>query len=271
MSKETKDQMGNRFKAAEECSTLRLIAGTPKIIRLDGKAFSNFSKDCDRPYDWNIMKSMADGVIAVMKEIGGSARFSFIQSDECSIVLNDKPKIESEPWFSNNVSKIVSVSASIMSVNFSQSFHTATIQKAISESTTINNGLSYVLDTVKIRPEFKPAYFDARIFQVPNIWEMHNAILWRQFDAIKNSKSQYARHYFSQKQVHGKNGEAKVDMMKSQHNFDWNTAPVWTKHGIIVRRGLMGKFEIDLNIPEFKIDKDYLVKLYEVPVRLVSA
>lgn len=249
MSKDTKDLMGNRFKAYEAASSMHMIPGIPKIIRLDGKAFHTFTKGCEQPYDWNIMSAMAAGAVAVMKEIGGSARLAYIQSDECSIVLNDKPRIESSPWFDNNLVKMATVSSSIMSVNFSWAYYEA-LASSGSQAGSV---------------EFKPAYFDARIFPVPNVWEMHNAILWRQFDAIKNSKSQYARHYFSQKQVHEKNGEQKVQMMKDQHGFDWHTAPTWTKHGIVVRRGTMGKFEIDMNIPEFKVDKDYLAKIYEVP------
>lgn len=252
MSKDTKDLMGNRFKAYEACSSMYLIPGTPKVIRLDGKAFHTFTKGCEQPYDWSIMSAMAAGAIAVMKEIGGSARLAYIQSDECSIVINDKPRIESSPWFDNNLVKMATVSASIMSVNFSKTFHDSRIMN-------VKEGI----DPSTI--PFKPAYFDARVFQVPNVWEMNNAILWRQFDAIKNSKSQYARHYFSQKQVHEKNGDQKVTMMKEQHGFDWNTAPTWTKRGIVIRRGTMGKFEIDTEIPEFKIDRDYLAKIYEVP------
>ncbi len=253
MSKDTKDLFGNRMKMYEACSSVHLIPGTPKIMRLDGKSFHTWSKGCERPYDWNIMSAMAEGAKTVMKEIGGSARFAYIQSDEVSIVINDKPRIESSPWFDNNLVKMASVSAAIMAVNFTQSFHLSRKPVPLENSDKL------------FHPAWKPAYFDARIFQVPNIWEMHNAILWRQFDAIKNSKSQYARHYFSQKQVHEKNGDQKVQMMKDQHGFDWHTAPTWTKRGIVVRRGTMGKFEIDMEIPEFKVDKDYLAKLYEVP------
>lgn len=250
MSTDTKDLMGNRFKNYEACSSIHLIPGTPKVIRLDGKAFHTFTRDCEQPYDWDIMYSMSKGATAVMKEIGGSARFAYIQSDECSIVINDKPKIESSPWFDNNLVKMASVASSIMSVNFSYAFHIAK-QKNVLGDATIQG--------------FKPAYFDARIFAVPTIDEMHNAILWRQFDAIKNFKSQYARHYFSQKQVDGKNGNQKVEMMRTLHNFDWETAHTWTKRGIVVRRGSMGKFEIDSEIPEFKTDRDYLKNMYVVP------
>ncbi len=265
MSKDTKDLFGNRMKMYEGCSSIQLIPGTPKVIRLDGKAFHTFTKGCNQPYDWSIMVSMAAGAIAVMKEIGGSARLAYIQSDECSIVLNDKPKIESSPWFDNNLVKMASVSAAIMSVNFTLSFSQSKLAKLRDIEEEALAGLPSIIPTSFEPKDLKAAYFDARVFQVPTINEMHNAILWRQFDAIKNSKSQYARHYFSQKQVHEKNGDQKVAMMLVEKGFDWHTAPNWTKRGIVVRRGTMGKFEIDMNIPEFKVDKDYLAKIYEVP------
>jgi tRNA(His) guanylyltransferase len=111
------------MKAYEACSSMHLIPGTPKIMRLDGKAFHTFVRGCQEPYDWNIMESMAKGAMSLMKEIGGSARFVYIQSDEATLVINDKPKIESSPWFDNNLVKMASVSAAIMAVNFSQAFH----------------------------------------------------------------------------------------------------------------------------------------------------
>lgn len=210
--KQPKDPLGHRMKSFEAVSNFTLIPGTPKIIRLDGKAFHTFLKDAEKPFDKQVMESMCYAAEQVMSEIGGSARFAYIQSDECSIVLNDKMKINSEPWFANKIQKMVSVAASIMSVSFSQKLH----------------GLR--------GDEFKPAFFDARVFELPNETEMYNAVLWRQFDAAKNSITMYASQYFSHKELHGKSGSNKQEMMWQKHRFNWNDAATWTKRGVVVRR-----------------------------------
>lgn len=240
MSNLEKDQHGNRMKNYEEASRQVLIQGTPKILRLDGKAFHTFLKNAKRPYDEYVMISMIEAAKCVMREIGGSARFAYIQSDECTIVINDKMTIYSEPWFANQIQKIVSIAASIMSVNFSSHYN-----------------------VTKQYYDFKPAYFDARFFQVPSIIEMHNCVLWRQFDASKNSISQYARYYFSHKDLQNKNGKEMQEMMMTEKGFNWNDAPTWTKRGVVIYRDEeMGIVE-DWEIPKFNEQTTYLITKYQ--------
>ena len=257
----TYDQLGNRMKSYEAASAPILIDGTPKIIRLDGKAFHSWVKKagCERPFDNRIMRCMIAAATALMKEIGGTARFAYIQSDECSIVLNDKLDVHTEPWFKNKLSKMLSVSSAIMSVEFTRHW----------------NSIGPIGET------HPSAYFDARVFQVPTIAEMHNAILWRQFDASKNSISMYAREYFSHKELHKKSGSDMQEMMWSQHGFNWNDAPTWTKRGVVIgkvqkhvsvdilhemRTGSEGTirsvWEPDWDIPLFNKDQDYLKNLF---------
>jgi tRNA(His) 5'-end guanylyltransferase len=248
------DALGNRMKSYEDVNRIYLTSGIPKVMRLDGKAFHTFLKDAQKPYDKQVMEAMIAAAATVMKEIGGSARFAYIQSDECSIALNDKLTIESEPWFGNNVQKMVSVAAAMMAVNFTRAY---------------NYGEA-------------SAYFDSRIFQLPNVTELHNAILWRQFDASKNSISQYARYYFSHKELQGKNGSEMQDMMMLKHGFNWNDAPVWTKRGVLVYRidrtqkddivrsnknltVVSGNIVVDWGIPKFSEEPDFLVKLFNKP------
>lgn len=247
-NQETKDELGERMKAYENVNRTYLTNGTPKVMRLDGCHFHTLLRGAEKPYDKTVMASMIKGATAVMKEIGGSARFAYIQSDEVTVGINDKLTVLSEPWFGNNVQKMVSVSSSIMSVNFSQAFG-------------------------------KTAYFDARIFQVPNVAELHNAVLWRQFDASKNSISQYARSHFSHGKLQGKNGSEMQDMMMNEKGFNWNNAPTWTKRGVLLYRIdrankdaiveanknleiIEGNIVVDWEIPKFSEQPDFLPKLF---------
>jgi len=113
----SKDDLGDRMKAYEAASSTVLINGTPKIIRLDGKAFHTWTKKVKtvQPYDKKLMDGMIYAATAVMDEMGGMARYAYIQSDECSIGLNDAMTIHTQPWFGNKIQKMVSVAASIMS------------------------------------------------------------------------------------------------------------------------------------------------------------
>lgn len=241
--------LGDRMKQYEETSRTILTPGVPKIIRLDGKAFHTFTRGFKQPYDIDIMSSMCTAAKIVMKEIGGIARFAYIQSDECSICINDAITEYSQAWYANQVQKMVSVAASIMSVNFSFS-----VAKAI----THNDDLIY---------SFKPAYFDARVFQVPSIDEILNNMIWRQQDATRNSISQWSRSMFSHKELQGKNSSEMQDMMMSK-GFNWNDAPTWTKRGVVVYKvpgeqdGQRTTWIEDMEIPIFTKDRDYLKSLF---------
>lgn len=225
-----KDPMGDRIKNNyENAYRITLPKRMPLILRLDGKAFHTLLKEANKPFDRTVIDAMIKGAEAVMKEIGGSTRFAYIQSDECTIAINNYMSLESEPWFDNNLQKICSVSASLMSVAFSQEFG-------------------------------KTAVFDCRAFVVPES-EMNNTVLWRQFDASKNSISMYAQSMFNHKELHGKKSNEMQEMMFQNYGFNWDKAETWTKRGVIVKRTEEG-LVTDWEIPKFSEDKDYLENIF---------
>jgi tRNA(His) 5'-end guanylyltransferase len=241
----TEITLGDRMKKYEEASRTVLTHGVPKIIRLDGKAFHTFTKSFKQPYDADIMESMCVAAQAVMKEIGGIARFAYIQSDECSICINDAITDMSQPWYANQVQKMVSVSAAIMSVSFSYA----------------------ITKKINAPDVFKTALFDSRIFQVPSIDEVLNNMIWRQQDATRNSISQWSRSMFSHKELQGKNSSEMQDMMMSK-GFNWNDAATWTKRGVVVykvpgeQEGERTTWVSDYEIPVFTKDREYLKELF---------
>jgi tRNA(His) 5'-end guanylyltransferase len=233
--------LGDRMKAYELATRTVLMNGCPKILRLDGKAFHTFTRKFKQPYDKRIMDAMVNGAISVMKEIGGVARFAYIQSDECTIVLNDSLTENSQPWYANQVQKMVSVSAAIMSVNFS--YHLSDNEDHL-------------------------AYFDSRVFALPYEMEMTNNVIWRQQDATRNSISQWSRSLCSHKELQGKSGPEMQDLMMSK-GFNWNDAPTWTKRGVVVYKvpgvkdGERSQWLADDEIPVFTKNRDYLLNLYK--------
>lgn len=231
----SKDSMGDRFKDYEEVFQTTVPKRVPKILRLDGKAFHTFLKGAKQPYDESISLCMIEGIKAVMQEIGGICVFCYTQSDEATFVINDYLDIHTESWFSNRVQKIVSVSASLMSVAFTQAYN-------------------LMHDTSKM------AVFDGRLFIVPES-EINNAILWRQFDATKNSVQSYARSFFSHKSLHKLTNAQMQEKMMTEKGFNWNDAPTWTKRGIIVKRE-QGKLVVDMDIPQFNVNTTYLTDLF---------
>ena len=280
------ESFGDRQKKYEACTATTLFKGCPKIIRLDGKGFSTYLKTAKKPYDKAVIDALIVATQALIKEIGGSARFAFIASDEISIVINDRLSIGFDPWFGNQVQKMTSVAASVMTAHFNAAY---------SECRT---------DAKK-----DLAYFDARVFIVPDEMEMTNNIIWRQQDTTRNSISQYGRSMFSHKEMNNKPCSELQEMMFSK-GFNWNDAPVWTKQGVIIYKekhvekampicpvcghntqvwpsdgqlichrvgcdhavcqsietgGKTGGWKTDWDIPTFSKTRQYLLDLYKAP------
>jgi tRNA(His) guanylyltransferase len=172
--------LGDRMKAYEESFRQRLPIRMPVVIRLDGKAFHTLTRKCEKPFDVALNTAMRDAVIALLEEV--PARLAYLQSDEISLLLIDYNKFDSMQWFDGVVTKMVSVSASIMGAEFSMRWG-------------------------------KPGYFDARAFAVPER-DIINYFIWRQQDCRRNAISSAAQSVFSPKQLHGKNSDEMIEMLK---------------------------------------------------------
>lgn len=225
------------MKKYEDVWRTKLLKRAPKIIRLDGKAFHTFLKDAEKPFDKNVMRSMEAAAWRTIKEIGGVARFAYIQSDECSIAMNDALTLNTEAWFDNNLQKMVSVAASV----FTHTFNTFYKNK-----------------------KEEPAYFDARAFVLPDIDEMVNYFIWRQNDATRNSIRMYAHTMFSTKELEGVSNKDAQEMMFAKTGFNWDSAKTWTKRGLIATGT-----EPNHEIPIFTADRSYLTNLF-LPSEIAS-
>ena len=70
--------------------------------------------------------AMHQTALKLAENISG-CKFAYTQSDEITLVLTDYENINTEPWFSNNLQKIVSISAAMASIFFKESFFTNSI------------------------------------------------------------------------------------------------------------------------------------------------
>ncbi len=188
-------ELAERMKKYEYVARSYLTRRTPVIIRVDGKTFHTLTKDLHKPFDDNMLGSMEASALFLCKQIQG-CKMAYIQSDEVSFLLSDLDNVDTEPWFDYNISKLISISASMMSVKF-------------------NEFMS--IDNVCV----PPAHFDSRAFNIPKA-EVANYFLWRVFDWERNSLSMYCRSLFSHKELLNTNRQQKHEML---HKIEKN----WSK------------------------------------------
>ena len=246
-----KDSLGNRMKGYEDVYRLYLPKRLPLILRCDGIAFHTYTRKCKRPFDENLISVMNEAAIAICKEAQG-ARLAYVQSDEITVLIYE-PDFEAEPWFNNNINKILSASATCIASSVS-------------------------LASKRIFGTSKKAKFDARVFPLP-FDEVVNEFIWRQADCTRNSVQMYARSLYSHKELKEKKNKELQEMLFKK-GINWNNIPIYQKRGrcvikkdepkTVIRNGKTiisdrSSWVVDEHIPIFSKNRDYIEsRLYDI-------
>jgi tRNA(His) guanylyltransferase len=204
-----KDPLGDRMKGYETIEAgRRFMRYLPVAARIDGRSFSAFTRGLGRPYDERLSRLMVETTLALVRE--SSARVGYTQSDEISLVFFAEGK--DAVYFDGRVQKMVSQLAA--------------------QATAVFNRLlpEYLPEKVGTLPTF-----DCRVWAVPNLTEAANLLLWREFDATKNSVSMAARAYYSHKALLGKSSREMQEML-FEKGVNWNDYPAFFKRGTYVQR-----------------------------------
>lgn len=188
---------------------------THTLLRVDGKAFHTFTRNLPRPLDPDLMADMDAAAIALCENIEG-ARFAFVQSDEISVLLTDFDNMHTQAWFDGNIQKIASVSASIATAHFNR----AREKRLFPEQ----------------RATAPLAYFDSRVWTIPQRIEVFNYFLWRQQDATRNSVSMTAQAHFPHARLQGLSNSELQELLWREAGINWNDLPVGFKRGRVVER-----------------------------------
>lgn len=206
-----KTTLGTRMKENYENRTKQFLTRRcPTIIRIDGKAFHTYTKGLKKPFDEGLIEDMQETTKFLCEQIQG-AKLGYTQSDEISILLTDYDNLQSQAWFDYNVQKITSITASLATAKFNE--------------LRLN------------RLHKKLAFFDARVFQVPEKEEVVNYFIWRQQDAERNSISMLAQSLYSHKQLFKKN-TSNMQEMCFQKGYNWNDLPYEQKRGSFIVKNL---------------------------------
>ena len=238
-----------RMKLYEEAARTTFPRRLPLIVRVDGKAFSKYTAMLPgKPFDRNFISVMESVAIALCTEIQG-AELAYAQSDEVSVLVHGYKKFDSQPYFGNQLQKIVSVSAAIASATF-----------------TANSWRMFKIHYPPTIDDIVPAYFDARAFVLPEA-EVTNYFIFRQNDAIRNSVQMWTRSMFSHKECHGKS-VAEMKVMCESIGKPWEDLTPTIRKGRCVKKhykdGQRMGWKVDTDIPMFNEDRAYVEDLLEL-------
>ena len=225
------DDLGDRMKGNYEGRTRYMLPRrTYTIIRLDGKAFHTYTRGLKKPFDRNLFDDIDNAIIAILPEIQGAV-FAYTQSDEISILLTDFGTPQTSAWFDNNLQKVATVASSIITAEFnklryirgSMWFDMQTGMMCLEKKATDVAGLPKKYGQyVPIDAFNKVAYFDARVFTIPDRIEVMNYFIWRNQDCARNSVSMVAQANFSHKELQSKSTPDMHEMLH-QKGVNWVT------------------------------------------------
>lgn len=202
----------------------RLLPNSYVMVMLDGRSFSHFVKNkFQKPFDDDFIRMMNETAKYVCKNVQG-AKFAYVQSDEISIVLTDFDTPTTDAFFSNRLSKLHSIIASLATAKFNQLMTLHNMQKHCYDNCLFDseNTIYTVNDAVKMVNN-QPLYqFDCKCWNVPTYNDVFAWFLYRNIDCTKNSKQQTAQTYLPHKELVGKTTDVQVGYLKETKNIDWN-------------------------------------------------
>lgn len=214
------DALGHRMKLYEGIEADRMLMPLlPILARMDGRCFHAFTRGMNQPFDMAFASMMIGTTEALMHETNAS--MGYTQSDEITLAWHSTDN-ESQVWFNGRIAKMVSQLAAQATLHFYRS-------------------------ACDLKPIFASRLptFDARVWQVPNRTEGANAFLWREWDATKNSISMAASTVYSDKELFGKNGDEKQEML-FQKGINWNDYGSHSKRGTFVQKRMVTRaFTVD--------------------------
>jgi len=210
-----------RMKDYEKVFTSqKVIPHMPIIVRIDGKCFHNYTKQCTRPFDSQLKLAFQMATVMFKNEFHYDLAYG--QSDEVSFLIYH-PNTRTQEDFEGKIQKLCSVMASVFTANFNR-----------------------VSDYDEV------AYFDCRIFQLP-VFEVVNYFIWRQKDAVRNSIQMVGQSQFSSKQLHSKSCNDIQEMLMTEKNINWNNVDSQDKRGWCVDcEGL------NIEIPTFTENRGFI-------------
>lgn len=256
------DDLGTRMKEYEDAFRFHLPKRLPVIIRVDGRAFHTLTRGFERPFDEMLRTAMQLTAKKLCEEVAG-CKLAYVQSDEISLLVTNDDSIETQPWFGNSMWKLVSLTASIATLEFNKVFlDTVNDWEKKNFSGSMDRLCAY-------SRAIQNATFDSRAFVMPKE-EVINYFIWRQQDATRNSIQMVAQSLYSHKELQGKNSSDLQEMIH-QKGINWNDYPIDCKRGACVIRTekevngvLRHKWDVDVEIPTFTKDRAYIERLFIV-------
>lgn len=242
-----------RMKEYEDCYSIKVPNRSYVIVRLDGVGFSKYTKQFEKPFDDILSNVMDATTIELCKAF--NPKFAYTQSDEISLVLTTLDNIDGETIYDGKIQKIASIFAGKATAVFNK--------KMLQMLSTLKYREDEIIDKIKTADFHElDAFFDARVFVIPDLTEVYNYFTWRQQDCTRNSISM-AAHALLKGNMTGVSGNEKQERLFSEAGVNWNDYKTKYKRGVIVKKH---SIEIEVEGSDLPVTRSKWIPDYETPI-----
>jgi len=228
------DALGDMLKAIEASHELSLLPNVPIYARLDGKAFSKFTRGMAKPYDHHLTELMAKVTATLVAETG--ATLGYTQSDEISLYW-DNARTQADMMFCGRRDKFLGELAGLATASF------------------MRGAMEHFPERLDKLPRF-----DCRVFNCSRE-DAANFFVWRQLDAEKNSVTLAASEHFSHNSLQGVPSKERRERL-FEVGDPWEAYPDFFKRGLFV-----AKFEREVPVSAMDVPEHIKPTLPSVVAR----
>lgn len=188
------DALGDRVKVMErEAEAEPVGRGGPFAIRLDGHAFSKWTRGFAKPLDARLVAVMAGTAEDLLREFP-DASAAFTESDEITLVFRAPPTDHHAVPYNGRVQKLCSLTAGFASARFNARAAAAAAASAFGDGE----------EELAERCRAGRAYFDSRVIRCRGERDAADAVWWRfRHDTFRNGVNGLAQSVFGGKRLHG--------------------------------------------------------------------
>lgn len=246
------NSLKERMSSYEELTDTKLISKLPVITVVNGRSFKKTTSLIAKPYSQKFMDAMCALMVKMFQEIDGTV-IGYCFNDEIVLISRNDYNINTMPYCSNNIQKIVSTISSVATIEFHK----------ILQNTNIN-----ILGD---------ATFTCKSFAVPNINEAVNLLVYKQqqslnislylscfYELIKKYNIEDVKESLINKSV-----QERLDLLMDMSNIDFNNYSLPFRAGALAYRvpkvintpggsEIRAKVIIDQKVPLFSKDQELI-------------
>lgn len=252
MENDIKEIIKDRFQEYKDNNNYYLMNRVPLILEVNGINFTRLTSKLAKP-SYELINIFANTMYYAASQIQGVV-FAYSFFDKIIFILRNDRSYEEQPWLNNNIQKIVSQTASL-------------VTRAFSNSLELSSKLDLVGDY----------YFIANVFAVPNLAEALNYLIINQIDYMKESVNMAVYTNLIEKfgrktaiqMLDRKNVQERKEILKQKCDIDYDEDyTVSFKNGnslykvpFMTENGLRNKWQINFETPVFIENRDLIMNI----------